>query len=129
MTDIRPQYHFRLTVNGLNAWSVRRLIDLSGDLPVIMINPGEVKELDMNHWYMHPSDQPTPRSVIEHLRLIQACDITCPVILDAQGRVMDGMHRVCRAIVDNVTSIPARRFNVDPEPDYCNCDPQALPYS
>lgn len=129
MTDIRPQYHFRQTVNGLDAWSVHRLIDLSRDLPVIMINPREIKELDMNHWYSHPSDKPTPLSVIEHMRLIQACDLTYPVILDAQGRVMDGMHRICRAIIDTVTSIPARRFSVDPEPDYRNCDPKALPYT
>jgi hypothetical protein len=50
------------------------------------------------------------------------------VILGSDGRVMDGMHRVVRAVLDGRTTIRAVRFVVDPEPDHRNCLPDDLPY-
>jgi hypothetical protein len=41
---------------------------------------------------------------------------------------MDGMHRVARAILEGRTTIRAVRFEVEPEPDYRNCQPDDLPY-
>lgn len=41
---------------------------------------------------------------------------------------MDGMHRVGKALMLGHSHIEARRFVVDPEPDYLDCDPEALPY-
>ena len=128
MVKIRPQYHFRKTKTGLDAWNVGRLIELSAGLPVQMINPAEAAELHENHWYSHGSVVPTPLSIIEHAQLIQVCDLAYPIILDQQGRVMDGMHRICKAIIDNVVEVPAVRFLVDPTPDYQNCKPEDLPY-
>jgi len=125
---VRPQYHLRRTADGNQAFDVRRLIRLSQDLPVRMIDPATLPELDENHWYVHTASAPTPRSILEHLRLIRACDIRYPVILDQDGRVMDGMHRVCRALLDDIDEIPAVQFEQDPLPDYVNCDPRSLPY-
>jgi hypothetical protein len=62
------------------------------------------------------------------MKLVNAADIRYPIILDKDGRVMDGMHRVCRAILDGVVKIPAVRFEADPDPDFVNCDPDRLPY-
>ncbi|MEM8983206.1 MAG: hypothetical protein AAGC71_09275 [Pseudomonadota bacterium] len=125
---VRPQYHFRRTTDGVDAWFVARLIDLAADLPVQQIDPRAVVELDEDHWYSVGDMTPTPRSVIEHASLIRSCDLSYPIILDAAGRVMDGMHRVCKAVMDDVASIPAKRFIADPAPDYVNCDPATLPY-
>jgi|SoimicmetaTmtHAB_FD_contig_61_781537_length_1458_multi_2_in_0_out_0_4 hypothetical protein len=41
---------------------------------------------------------------------------------------MDGMHRVVRALLEGRSTIAAVRFEVQPEPDYRNCDPATLPY-
>ncbi|XOV84654.1 MAG: hypothetical protein ACFHXK_05940 [bacterium] len=127
MVDIRPQYHFRRTPDGLDAYDVKKLIRLSAALPIIKINPHDIAELDQNHWYFSGGD-PTPRSIIEHLQLIQACDLSYPIILDAQGRLMDGMHRVCKAVMADERQILAVRFTTDPPPDYVNCRPEDLPY-
>lgn len=126
--QIRPQYHFRQTDTGLDAWDVRRLIKLSDGFVVRQIDPGTLPELDQNHWYQHPTDVPTPRSLLQHMQLIEACDIEFPIILDANGRVMDGMHRVCKAVKQGITRLPAVQFEVDPHPDFKNCDPRELPY-
>jgi len=90
---IRQQYHFRNSEQGLLAWDVRRLIELSEDLPVFDIEIEQISELDENHWYAHAGKVPSCRSIIEHARLIDGADLRYAIILDAQGRVMDGMHR------------------------------------
>ena len=111
---------------GLYAWDVRRLIELSRALPVEQVPLTEIAELDRNHWYNHLV--PTPRSMLEHFSLIQACDLRYPVILDAAGRLMDGMHRVCRALLEERSHISTQRFVVDPEPDYIGLGPEEVPY-
>jgi hypothetical protein len=128
MSKIRPQYHLRRTESGIDAWDVRRLVNLSASLPVVSIDPREIAELREDHWYSHDSTVPSPASIIEHIRLIQSSDLSFPIILDQRGRVMDGMHRVCRAVLEGIRLIPAVQFSVDPEPDYVNCDPRTLPY-
>jgi len=125
---IRQQYHFRNSEQGLLAWDVRRLIELSEDLPVFDIEIEQISELDENHWYAHAGKVPSCRSIIEHARLIDGADLRFPIILDAQGRVMDGMHRVCKALRDGHRTITAVQFKSDPSPDYIGVDPKDLPY-
>lgn len=128
MASVRRQYHLRRTSEGIDAFDVRRLIKLSKNLPVRMIDPNQVAELDEDHWYFHSDETPTPRSIVGHLELILECDISHPVILDQGGRLMDGMHRVCRAILEEIDRVPAVQFMEDPEPDFINCKPEELHY-
>jgi hypothetical protein len=125
---MRTQYHFRQSERGLLAWDVHRLIRLSQNLPVLQFPIAEVKELDTNHWYAQGQAVPTCRSVVEHCALIQAAELSFPIILDASGRVMDGMHRVCRALLEGASHVPAVQFENDPEPDYVGREPGSLPY-
>jgi hypothetical protein len=41
---------------------------------------------------------------------------------------MDGMHRICKALVEGLSDIETVRFRQDPEPDYVGLDPDDLPY-
>lgn len=125
---IRPQYHLRPTETGIDAFDVRRLIELSKHLPVRMIDPGSLAELDVDHWYFNTRSKATPRSIVEHMQLVRAADVRYPIILDKDGRLMDGMHRVCNALLEGVREIPAVQFMEDPLPDFVNCDPDLLPY-
>ncbi|EKB11922.1 hypothetical protein HMPREF1167_02909 [Aeromonas veronii AER39] len=125
---IRAQYHFRASDQGLLAWDVRRLVRLSRDLPRQAVALSEIAELDRDHWYGHGSATPTVRSVVEHCQLIMAADLAYPVILDSAGRVMDGMHRIGKALMLGHDYIDAVQFTVDPAPDYLGCDPDTLPY-
>ena len=126
---IRAQYFFRQSNQGLMAWDIRRLVELSGDLPVKQVKLAEIAELDEAHWYAHEGDSPTCRSLLQHMQLIDEVDFNCPIILDRDGRVMDGMHRVCRAVREGKDSISAVRFVTNPEPDFVNGDLDELPYS
>jgi hypothetical protein len=55
-------------------------------------------------------------------------DLAFPVILSSDGRVMDGMHRICKALLQGLDDIEAVRFVEDPEPDYIGVHPDDLPY-
>ena len=124
---MRKQYHFRPGPNGLRAWDVDRLVKLAADLPVIEVPLVAIRELDEPYWFDH-GYAPTCRAVAEHAQLINEADLGFPIILSADGRVMDGMHRVAKALIHNASSLPAKRFVQDPEPDYVGVAPDDLPY-
>jgi len=62
------------------------------------------------------------------VKLIEEADLTFPIILSATGEVMDGRHRVAKALVLNRTEIEAVQFERDPEPDFVGRGPEDLPY-
>jgi hypothetical protein len=124
---MRKQYHFRPGPDGLRAWDVDRLVALAGPLPVIEVPVAAIRELDETYWYDH-GYAPTCRSVAEHAQFIEQADLSFPILLSSDGRVMDGMHRVAKALIRNLDSLPAKRFVQDPEPDHVGVAPDDLPY-
>ena len=52
-----------------------------------------------------------------HMLDIKKCDLKYPVILMPSGWVMDGWHRIVKAIMQGKETIPAVRFINLPEPD------------
>lgn len=125
---MRKQYHFQPSKNAVMAWDVDRLIEQSKGLPILEVALGAIAELDKNFWFQEDGDIPTCRAIAEHALLIKQVDMRFPIILSASGRVMDGMHRVCRALIDGQETIKAVRFELDPEPDYVDVNPKTLPY-
>jgi hypothetical protein len=123
---MRKQYNFWQGPVGLDAWDIDRLIELSRDLPVRHIEVSSISQLDTAYW--SPTQVLTVRQIAEHFRLVRDVDPSYPIILAADGRVMDGMHRVIRALIDGRTTIAAVQFEIQPEPDFCNCVPEDLPY-
>jgi hypothetical protein len=85
-----------------------------------------IAELDESFWF--DGLLPTCRAVALHARLMQEADLAYRIILSSSGRVMDEMHRVCKALLENRTTIAAVRFTRDPEPDYIDVDLESLPY-
>jgi hypothetical protein len=100
---------------------------LTKDLSTIQIPLSAIGELDRPYWYDH-GYIPTCRNIAEHARLINEADLTFPIILSSDGRVMDGMHRVAKAAMEGHDAVSARQFSQDPEPDYVGIDPDKLPY-
>ena len=89
----------------------------------------DIRELDEPHWAHETARQLTCREIVGHARLMLDSDLSFPVILSSDGRVMDGMHRVCKALLEGLSEIDAVRFTQDPEPDYIGVHPDDLPYS
>lgn len=123
---LRKQYYFRPSSRGLLAWDVDRLIHLSGHLPRKRVPLDEIRELD-DDWF-GGDERPTWRAMLEHVRLMEEADLSFPIILSARGDVMDGMHRVAKAVLEGRSGIDAVQFDEDPEPDYVGRGPTELPY-
>lgn len=127
---MRKQYHFwpARGGGGFDAWDVDRLIELSRGLPVEAVPLDSIAEIDSAYWFDGSAETATVRKVVEHTRLILDADLAYPIILGHDGRVMDGMHRVARALMAGRSHINAVRFPAPLEADHRNCQPQDLPY-
>lgn len=125
---MRKQYHLRESEQGLLAWDVDNLIRLTADLKAIELPLNEIHELDEPYWYESEGDSPTCKSIAEHIRLVQATDLAYPIIICPDGRVMDGMHRVVKAFLEDRSFVLAYRLPALPVPDYMGVDPDDLPY-
>ena len=126
MTAMRKQYYFRSSGAGVLAWDVDRLVQLSASLPRKRIALDSIRELD--EVWCGEDDPPTWRSMLAHIRLMDEADLSYPIIVSASGAVMDGMHRVAKAVRLGHADIEAVQFEVDPEPDHVGLGPADLPY-
>ena len=124
---MRPQHSFWPSPSGIDAWDVERLIRLAAGLPVLAVRVDAIDEIDTAYWYGFDGQEPTVRSIVEHMALVRDADLSYPIILSAEGRVMDGMHRLAKALLEGRDTIDAVRFEVTPPPDHVGCDPEQLP--
>ena len=123
---MRKQYDFPPSEQGILAWDVDRLIELSTQLPRRAVPLTAIRELDQD---CHGDDErPTWRAMLEHIRLIDEADLAFPIILASNGAVMDGMHRVAKAVLHGRQEIEAVQFVNDPPPDHVGLGPSDLPY-
>jgi hypothetical protein len=113
---------------GLCAWDIKRIVEISSSLPRERVLLSEIRELDVGYWNSNGSRPMTCRDIAEHARLILDSDLAYRIILFSDGRVMDGMHRVCKALIRGLNDVEAVRFLVDPKPDYIGVQPDDLPY-
>lgn len=114
--------HSRETAKGRAFWYTERLWRLAEGLPVTSVAIDSIAEFDENCWF---SEAPTCRQVAQHARRIFEADLAQPILLSADGLLMDGGHRVAKAWLQGFTELPARRFESDPEPDYVGPKPSA----
>lgn len=125
---MRKQYHLWPGELGLDAWDVDRLIELTADLQIKQVALSTIEEIGSVYWFGDSGEPPTVRNVVQHIRLIQLTDLSYPVILGKDGRVMDGRHRIAKALLEGRSHIAAEHFNVHPGPDYRGWDPADLPH-
>ncbi|NIE98172.1 hypothetical protein F3J02_17070 [Acinetobacter sp. Tr-809] len=123
---MRRQYHFRQVGEDTYIWDVHRLVALTNNFVAKKVALADIQELNEAYWF--PDQYPTTQQIIEHFQLVQDADLHYPIILCAQGRVMDGMHRVAKASLLKQTEILAVRFEQTPEPDFINIDEDDLDY-
>ncbi|HXL79745.1 MAG TPA: hypothetical protein VN951_02625 [Pyrinomonadaceae bacterium] len=123
---MRKQYYFRQSDRGLLSWDVDRLVQLSRNLPRKRVSLATIRELDET-WFGN-GERPTWRAMVDHIRLIHESDLSFPIILSANGAVMDGRHRVAKATLEGCADIEAVQFEHDPPPDHVGTNPDDLPY-
>lgn len=98
-------------------WYTERLWKLAKELPVKAVPIESIAAFDEVTWFGYVA--PTCRRVAEHAKRIHQAVLDHPIILSAEGYVMDGMHRICKAHLLEMTTIQAVQFPENPEPDEC----------
>jgi len=125
---MRKQYHIRHSERGLLAWDVDRLVRLTSEQEPVDLPLERIQELDEAYWFSDDGNTPTCRRVAEHAQLINETSLDHPIIIDPEGRVMDGMHRVCKALISGIETIKAVKLLAMPEPDFVGVPINQLPY-
>jgi hypothetical protein len=94
-----------------NCYSVAKLLDDAKDLPVFDV-PVAALDLSSRIWAgcnMY--------ALAFHVKKCVDADLRYPILLDWNGAVADGRHRIIKAIMDGKRTIKARRMTWKPEPD------------
>jgi hypothetical protein len=125
--ELHQQYHFRESDRGLLAWDVLKLIKMTQGFEVIQVALSDIRELKEVYWFGLGAP-PIMEDIVQHAKQIFEADISYPIILCPEGRVMDGMHRVCKASIEGRKFISAVRLTELPKPDYVGKQPDELPY-
>jgi hypothetical protein len=98
---------------GKHHWSVCRLFELARDLPVMEI---PLSHLCVSYQY----EKLYLREMVMHFKAVNDADLNCPIILDEDGELMDGRHRLMKAMLIGAETIKAVRFPENPAP--CRVD-------
>ena len=104
-----------------------RLIKLSKDFDIIEVPLSNIKELKETYWFSLGAP-PIMKDIAKHAKQIYEADLAYPIILCPEGRVMDGMHRACKALIEERSFILAVQFTKLHQPDYIGKQPDELPY-
>jgi len=94
-------------ING-HEWSVARLIILSKNLKVL--------DIPLDHLDLSFDKRYTLREFAAHMQRVLNADLNYPIIMDENGSIMDGRHRIMKALHEGKETIKAVRFNINPEP-------------
>ena len=97
--------------NGDKRWNVAKLVKLSECL-----KPFKIPMAGLNVVDIYPSQVFSTAEFVTHIRKVKYADLRRPIILSDEGLVMDGRHRVMRAMLDEKKYILAVRFTETPEP-------------
>lgn len=123
---MRKHYYFRPSEDGFDAWDVDHLVEASRDLPIVEVPLSSIDEIDSIYWIGEDGSAPTVRILVRHMQLVKSANLSYPIIIGADGRVMDGMHRVAKALLEDRATVLAVKFDVQPEPDHRNIRPSEL---
>ena len=108
--------HARRIGNRVFIWNVPRLWELAKPLVPSMVEIAHISEIDRDCWFGGQREA-SIRRVSEHMKRVASVDMTYPIILNSDGTLMDGGHRLCNAMLNNMTAISAVRFPKMPHPD------------
>ena len=97
----------QIAVLGYGEWSVARLIELSKDLEVFDI-PLMHMNIALNY------NEMSLRNMVAHIDAVNRADMSLPIILDEDGEILDGRHRVMKALLLKIETIKAVRFKENP---------------
>jgi len=75
-------------------------------------------EVPLDHLSLYYTyEKLTLREMVMHMKAVNEADLDRPIILDEDGELMDGRHRLMKAMLTGATTIKVVRFDENPMPD------------
>lgn len=93
-----PERHSHTVPGGRAFYLTERLWQLAADLPIESVLIDAIREFDEDCWF--GGEPVTCRMVAIHADRIRRADLRHPVILSADGRLMDGGHRIAKGMAE-----------------------------
>ena len=108
----------RFYSDGPRVWYITTIWRAAEGLAVREVPITAVREMNEVCWFSDAwGKRPTCRAVVEHCRRIMDADFSHPIILGPDGGVLDGMHRIARALLDGKTTLPGVQLTAMPPVD------------
>jgi len=96
-------------------WLIGTLWAAARELPVHEVPLDDLPWVDDSCMIL--GEPPTWGALGDHLRRALEADLHYPIILNVNGDIMDGMHRILKAHALGQTTLPVVRFKRTPPPD------------
>jgi hypothetical protein len=88
------------------------------DIPSVIFQARELEPFDMPLIGMNMAYKVSNGDYlidfVSHMKSVLAADLTKPIILDRDGWLIDGRHRICKALLEGHQTIKAVRFAENP---------------
>lgn len=110
------EFHERVIDGRRLAWDVSRLRTMTQGIEPCEVPVASIFEFEEVYWF-DGDYRPTCRAVLEHALRIDAADLSDPILLAPDGYLIDGMHRVAKAVLHGIEVIPAIRLSEYPAAD------------
>ena len=108
--DIDPLQDYYNDGRG-NQYSVARLVDEAKNLDIFEL---PIAGIDLDHQIWNGFNM---FDLAFHCKKVFEADLSKPIILDWNGGIADGRHRVIKAIINGKRTIKAKRITWKIEPD------------
>lgn len=92
-------------------WRVAGLIHHAKDLPVFNL---PLRHISLR-WDVTVD---TLRELAWHVKAVNAANLDVPIILGEDGELLNGRHRIAKALLGGAETIKAVRFEKNPPPDW-----------
>lgn len=97
--------------NDQGSWSVARIIELTKDEPVY-----EVPTFIFNTWQWPWEEDFSLSKFISHVNRVKDADLSYPILVNFDGGIIDGVHRLCKACVLGLPTVKVKYITL-PTPD------------
>ena len=104
--------------DGNNRWKAHTLFEAAKGLEQFEV---PVAALPVNRMCWSNGAK-TPLRLAEEMTRTLAADLDHPIILGDDGVILDGMHRLAKALYEGRSTILAVRLEKNPEPDWTEKD-------
>ena len=97
-------------------WYVSTLVELAKSMPIELRKVEDIRAVKLNLPLLKDHGV-THVELAYHMKVALEANLDYPIILASDGRLMDGHHRLIKAIALGVPEIKVVQFKIDPEPD------------